>query len=205
MTTPADIQAAIGFLEDGGVIALPTDTLYALAANARDAAAVRRVYNIKVRETGKPLPLFVSSLEMARDIGVFDAPAEALARRFWPGALTIVVAKHPFFESDALAGGDTVALRQPASDVITAVVQALGAPVTATSANRSGGPNPITAADVRAQIGDAIDMVLDAGPCPGARSSTIVDCTADRPRILRHGVVSEADIEAALGAATARE
>jgi L-threonylcarbamoyladenylate synthase len=203
MHSPAEIEAAIACLKDGGVIAMPTDTLYALAAAACDAHAVRRVYEIKVREAGKPLPLFVSGSSMAREIGEFDSRALALAERFWPGALTLVVKTQPSFISEALAGGDTVALRQPDSDIARAVVEAVGGPVTATSANVSGGADPVTADDVRTQLDGRIDMVLDAGPCPGGRPSTIVDCTAPELRILRNGPISEDEIKAVVGALSA--
>ncbi len=198
MTSLAYVEAAVRVLRDGGVIAMPTDTLYALAANGRDANAVRRVYEIKVREQGKPLPLFVSSLAMAETIGVFNATARTLAGQFWPGALTLVIQKQPSFESDALAGGSTVALRQPDNAVAQAVIEGLDAPVTATSANRSGGPDPVSADDVRSQLQEAIDMVIDTGPCVVGVSSTIVDCTGEVVRILRAGAISAGQIEAAL-------
>jgi L-threonylcarbamoyladenylate synthase len=194
------IEAAVACLKGGGVIAMPTDTLYALVADAADSKAVARVYAIKVREAGKPLPLFVTGTAMAREIGDFDDGALALAERFWPGALTIVVKKQPSFASEALAGGDTVALRQPDSDIACAIVEAVGGPVTATSANQSGGADPVTAEDVSAQLNGRIDLALDAGPCPGGRPSTIVDCTGPEPRILRAGAISEDEIQAVLGA-----
>jgi len=192
MTAPAalDVEKAVSVLREGGVIALPTDTLYALAASALDAGAVERVYAIKGREGGKPLPLFVSGLEMAERYARLNAMARALAERFWPGALTLVLAKRDGFESEALAGGDTVALRAPADETALAVLHGLDAPITATSANRSGGPDPVSADDVRAQLGDAVDMVLDAGPCVVGVSSTIVDCTRPEPVILRRGAIS---------------
>jgi L-threonylcarbamoyladenylate synthase len=168
--------------------------LYALVALATDSAAVRRVYDIKVREEGKALPLFVASAEMAATLADFNATALALAGRFWPGALTIVARKREDFHSEALAGGETVALRMPASDLVRDIVSALGGPVTATSANRSGGPDPVTAADVYSQLDGEIDLIIDAGPCPGGVSSTIVDCTRLEPAILRRGAISEAGI-----------
>lgn len=179
---------------------MPTDTLYALTVNARDASAVRRVYDIKVREQGKPLPLFVSGVAMAEGIGRVDDSARRLMQHFWPGALTVVIPKQDSFESDALAGGSTVALRQPDNGVAQALIEALSAPLTATSANRSGGPDPVTPEDVRRQLEGEIDLILDAGPCPGGVSSTIVDCTVSPPRILRQGAITEAAIQAALAA-----
>jgi L-threonylcarbamoyladenylate synthase len=201
MTIPdfaANVDAAVSTLRSGNLIALPTDTLYALAAAANDAPAVRRVFEIKGREAAKPLPLFVADLAMAERTGVFNERARRLIERFWPGALTIVVSKQPGFESDALVGGDTVALRAPDHDLALAVIRALDVPITGTSANLSGGADPDTATEVKRQIGDKVDLIIDGGVCAVGVSSTIVDCTGDDLRILRHGAISEADIQAAL-------
>ena len=177
---------------------MPTDTLYALTARARDAAAVRRVFEIKGRNDGKPMPLFVSDLAMARRFGEFSDTASKLAERFWPGALTVVVRRQDGFESDALAGGDTVALRAPDNAIALAVIAGTGEPVTGTSANLSGGPDPVSADEVRRQIGDKLDVILDAGRAEGGVASTIVDCTAEPPAILREGALSGAEIFDAL-------
>ena len=201
MTAPGqdEIEKAVSVLRDGGVIAMPTDTLYALTVRARDAAAVRRVFEIKGRNDGKPMPLFVSDLAMARRFGEFDETASRLAERFWPGALTVVVRRAPGFESEALAGGDTVALRAPANAIALAVIEGAGEPVTGTSANLSGGPDPVSADEVRRQIGEKLDLILHAGPAGGGVASTIVDCTGDAPVILREGALSRAEIFDALG------
>ena len=201
MTTPVTVESvekAVNALQNGGVIAMPTDTLYALAADARDAAAVARVYAIKGREGGKPLPLFVAGIEMAGRYAIVTEMARRLTSRFWPGALTVVLRRRDDFESAALAGGDTVALRVPDHSTARAVIEALGGPVTATSANRSGGPDPVSAEDVRAQLGDEVDLAIDAGPCAVGVSSTIVDCTGVAPKILRAGAITEASILDAL-------
>jgi L-threonylcarbamoyladenylate synthase len=201
-TTPEALrierESAVRVLREGGVIAMPTDTLYALAASAGDAAAVARVYEIKGREADKALPLFVSSLDLAQRFAVFYPMGRRLAQHFWPGALTIVLPKQPGFESAALAGGDTVALRVPDSDIARAVIEALGVPITATSANLSGGADPSTADEVRRQIGERIDYLLDGGPCPVGLASTIVDCCGEVPVVLRPGAVSREAIDAAL-------
>ena len=199
MTSSVDIEAAVNVLRDGGVIAMPTDTLYALSANARDAKAVRRVYSIKVREQGTPLPLFVSGVAMAESMGLLlNDRSRTLAGRFWPGALTIVVSKQPSFASEALAGGSTVALRQPDNAVAAAIIESFGQPLTATSANGSGGANPVSAEEVRRQIQGDNDLVIDTGACVLGASSTIVDCSGLDSRILRQGAISAAAIEAAL-------
>jgi L-threonylcarbamoyladenylate synthase len=200
--SPEDIEAAVNVLKNGGVIAMPTDTLYALSAGARNAEAVRRVYAIKVREQGKPLPLFVSGVEMAETLGSLTESARALISRFWPGALTIVLNKQASFDSEALAGGSTVALRQPQNAVALAILEGVGEPLTATSANRSGGADPVSAEEVLRQLEGAIDRVIDTGPCAVGVSSTIVDCSGSEPRILRQGAISQEEIEAALRAAS---
>ncbi|HXH21564.1 MAG TPA: L-threonylcarbamoyladenylate synthase [Dehalococcoidia bacterium] len=198
------VALAVEKLKEGGVVAFPTDTLYALAADATNPAAVERVFDVKGREGGKPLPLFVSGLEMAARYGQLTPEAEALARRYWPGALTLVVKRRPDFESAALAGGDTVALRAPDHPVALAVVKGLGKPVTGTSANLSGGPEPVTARDVLEALGEAVDLVLDGGACPKGRPSTIVDCTVSPPVVLREGAIPPPEIAAATGAPASR-
>jgi len=192
------IEKAVSVLRSGGVIALPTDTLYALAAAARDAEAVRRVFAIKGREGAKPLPLFVSDLAMAERVAVFSPTAHRLAERFWPGPLTIALPRQPAFESEALAGGDTVALRAPDHEAALAVIAALATPVTATSANRSGGRDPVSPAEVLRQLDGEIDYLLDVGPCLIGFASTVVDCTGPEPRITRNGAISERAIHDAL-------
>jgi L-threonylcarbamoyladenylate synthase len=177
--------------------------LYALCAAASDAKAVQRVFDVKGREGNRPLPLFVSDLAMAERIGVFDERSRRLTKRFWPGQLTVVVKKQPAFESDALVGGETVGLRVP--DNVTALVVIAGVEdaVTGTSANLSGGPDPVSADEVRRQIGDRLDLILDAGSAKLGVASTIVDCTGPEPRILRRGAVSPEAIADALTEETA--
>jgi L-threonylcarbamoyladenylate synthase len=193
------IANAVRKLKEGGVVAFPTDTLYALGADATNPNAIERVFGIKGREAGKPLPLFVSGGEMARRYARLTPDAEALARRYWPGALTLVLERRPGFESAALAGGDTMALRAPDHQVALALVEGLDRPVTGTSANLAGGPDPVTAHDVIEALGDRVDLVLDGGACPRGQPSTIVDCTSSPPRVLREGAISAAEIAAALG------
>jgi L-threonylcarbamoyladenylate synthase len=200
MTVPGqhDIKQAIDLLRNGGVIAMPSDTLYALSAAASDAKAVQRVFDVKGREGGRPLPLFVRDLAMAERLGVFDDRARRLAAKFWPGQLTIVVNKQPKFDSEALAGGSTVGLRVPDNDTALAVIEGIDDAVTGTSANLSGGADPISAEEVRRQIGDRLDLILDSGPAQHGIGSTIVDCTSAELRILRQGAVASEAITSAL-------
>ena len=198
MKPQSEVDRAVNVLRAGGVIAMPTDTLYALVADATDAKAVDKVYSIKVREAGKPLPLFVDDLQDATQIADFNQAGRQLAARFWPGALTIVLPKQPLFDSRALADGTTVGIRVPDQSSARAIIRKLGHPVTATSANISGGPDPISAGEVHRQLGAAIDFVVDAGAIPEGHSSTIVECDRDKVAILRHGGVSLEEIETAL-------
>jgi L-threonylcarbamoyladenylate synthase len=200
----AGVQTGISKLRNGGVIAFPTDTLYALAADATNDDAVRRVYQNKGREDGKPLPLLVSDLAMAREVAELSPAAISLAARFWPGGLTMVLRRKAGFDSLALAGGDTVALRAPDHPIARAIIAGLGRPVTGTSANRSGGPDPVTADDVRRELEGQVDFVVDGGACPTAQPSTIVNCTADPPSVLREGAVSAEAVREALEAPASR-
>ena len=193
---PDEIEQAVGVLRNGGVIAMPSDTLYALCAAASDAPAVQRVFDIKGRDRGRPLPLFVSDLAMAERIGGFDESSRRLASRFWPGQLTLVATRQPGFESEAPAGGETVGLRVPDNAVVLAVIAPTGDAVTGTSANVSGGPDTVSAEEVRRQIGECVDPILDAGPARAGVASTMVDCTDESPRMIRRGVVSLECIEA---------
>jgi L-threonylcarbamoyladenylate synthase len=204
ISAAAGIPIAVEKLKEGGVVAFPTDTLYALAADATNPAAVERIFEIKGREGGKPLPVFVSGAEMAARYASLTSEAEALARRYWPGALTLVLRRLPQFESAALAGGETVALRAPDHPVALAILLGAGRPLTGTSANAAGGPDPVTASDVVDALGDRVDVVLDGGACPQGRPSTIVDCTQSPPKVLREGAISAAELATALEAPVAR-
>jgi L-threonylcarbamoyladenylate synthase len=190
-------RQAIEALRAGGVVALPTDTVYGLVAVASDRAAVERVYETKVRDPAQPMPLFVATVEQAELIAEMNDAARALAARFWPGALTIVLRKKPAYATRAAAGGDTVGVRVPDDAFLREAAAQLG-PLTGTSANIAGREECHTAAEVRAQLGDAVDLIVDA-PVAAGRPSTIVDCgDAARVRIVREGAVGREAIEAAL-------
>jgi len=191
-------RRAVDVLRQGGVVAVPTDTVYGLVAVAADRAAVDRVYEIKTRDPAQPLPLFVASAEQAGLIAELNAAARALAAKFWPGALTIVVPKRPAYETRAVAGGDSVGVRVPADPFLREAASQLG-PLTGTSANLAGRDECRTATDVRAQLGDAIDLIVDAPVAATGMPSTVVDCTdPSRVRILREGAVPRDAIAAAL-------
>jgi len=191
-------RRAVDVLRQGGVVALPTDTVYGLVAVAADRAAVDRVYEIKARDPAQPLPLFVADLKQANIVAELNDSARALAAKFWPGPLTVVVRKRPAYETRAAAGSDTVGLRVPADPFLRAAARQLG-PLTGTSANLAGRPECRTAAEVRAQLGDAVDLIVDAPVAAIGAPSTVVDCTDPaRVRILREGAVSRPVLAAAL-------
>ena len=186
---PTALEEAARVLRSGGIVAFPTDTVYGLAAVATDAAACAKLWLAKGRPPERAIPLFLPSLDALPAVAVVNAAGLALARRYWPGPLTIVFAKAPGFDSAALAGSQTVAVRVPDHPAVLALVRLVDAPLAVTSANKSGGSNPRTAAEVEAQLGDALDLLLDGGPCADDLPSTIVDVTVDPPVVLRQGAL----------------
>ncbi|MCG0065215.1 MULTISPECIES: L-threonylcarbamoyladenylate synthase [Streptomyces] len=195
-----DIEKAAGVLRAGGLVALPTETVYGLGANAEDPAAVARIFQVKGRPPSHPLIVHIGGAEQLDD-WVQDVPATArlLAEHFWPGPLTLVLRRGPRVPLEATGGLETVAVRVPDHPVALALLSAFGGGVTAPSANRFGSVSPTTADHVRAELGDAVDFVLDGGPCEVGVESTIVDATGDVPTILRPGGVTREDLEAVLG------
>ena len=188
---------AIDVLRQGGIVALPTDTVYGLCAVAADAAAVERIYDTKVRRPDQALPIFVASIEQAAIVVDVNDVAHTLMQNFWPGALTIVLPKRPAYNTRAAAGGDTIAVRAPGDPVLREITLQLG-PITGTSANIAGREECHTAASVRAQLGDAVDFIVDAPIDAAGVPSTIVDCTAadGSVRVLREGAISRDAIAA---------
>lgn len=193
------ITRAVRALTDGGVVAFPTDTVYGLGARAFDPAAVERLYTAKVRPRSKAIPVLLATATdlplVAREV---PPTAGRLANAFWPGALTLILPRHPALPSILTADGDSVAVRVPDHPLARALIAASGAPLAATSANLSGRPSPVTAQEVTAQLGGRIDLILDGGPCPGGRPSTVLDLTRDPPRLLRAGPVTAAALRAIL-------
>ncbi|MFT0858511.1 L-threonylcarbamoyladenylate synthase [Ancylobacter sp. G4_0304] len=201
----AGIAEAARVLRAGGLVALPTETVYGLACDATDPVAVARLYAAKGRPSFNPLIAHVPDIEAAQRVGDFSPEALALASRFWPGPLTLVVPAIPEATSElARAGHSSVAIRVPAHEVARAVLAAAGRPIAAPSANRSGHVSPTTAEHVLADLDGAIDLVLDAGPCAVGIESTILDCTISPPALLRPGGLAREAIEQVLGAKLAR-
>ncbi len=196
------LAEAARILRDGGLVAFPTETVYGLGAVTDDAAAVARIFEAKGRPAHNPLIAHVGSLELARRIAVFDRRAEALAARFWPGPLTLVLplADRRLVVPAVTAGLATVAVRMPAHPVALALLRRLGRPLAAPSANRSGRTSPTTAAHVLADLEGRIEAVVDAGPCPVGVESTVVDLSEpERVLLLRPGGLARPAIEAVVG------
>jgi L-threonylcarbamoyladenylate synthase len=186
----AALAAAAGILRAGGLVALPTETFYGLGAHAFDDAAVARIFQVKRRPPDKPLLVLVDSLAMIERVaGEVSVRAQRLAARYWPGPLTLVLPAHPSIPAGLTAGTGTIGVRLSSHPVARALVAALGAPLTAPSANPHGGESPRTADEVIAVLGEGCDLVLDAGPTPGGPPSTVLDLTGTVPTVLRPGAV----------------
>ena len=188
-------------LAAGGLVAFPTETVYGLGADATDGTAVARLYAAKGRPAFNPLIAHVADIAAARSLAVFDAAAERLAAAFWPGPLTLVLPRHPqcAVAELATAGLDSIAVRVPDHPVARDILRALGRPVVAPSANRSGHVSPTTAAHVMADLRGRIDLIVDGGAASVGVESTIVACL-DHPMLLRPGGLARAEIERVLGA-----
>lgn len=195
------VQAAAEALRAGRLVILPTETVYGLAADAGDAAAVAAIFEAKGRPRFNPLISHVADAQAARALAQFDAQANALADAFWPGPLTLVL---PVLDNDrisdlARAGLDSVAVRVPGHPLAREVLKAFGGPVVAPSANRSGRPSPTTHADAVEETGASAAASLDGGPCAVGLESTVVSVLDGEARLLRPGAVTRAEIEAVVG------
>lgn len=202
---PAGRAAAVKVLRAGGVVALPTDTVYGICVALGTTGGVERLFDVKRRPPDKGIMLLLERLEQAPGIGVMTAAAEALAEACWPGGLTVVVPRRPDRPLlDALTGGaPTIGLRVPDHPAPRALAGGVG-PLPTTSANVSGLPEARDASEIREQLGDAIDLILDGGPAHGGPASTVVDCTGPTPRVLRIGAIPLGRVSAILDAAGVR-
>jgi len=199
---PEVIQQACEALRRGGLIAFPTDTLYALGANALDTTAVERVITVKGRHSGKPLSVLVPSVEVGAGLAVhLSEGARSLMETFWPGALTIVVKASPRLPSLLTAASGTIGLRMPAGPVARALLASFAGPIIGTSANKAGGADPADAKTVQKAIGGQIDLILDGGRVTLGVPSTVIDCTILPARILREGAIARTTLEAKIALA----
>lgn len=199
MVEPELIRKAAELLRHGGLVAFPTETVYGLGANALDAAAVARIFQVKGRPSTSPLIVHVASIQAARELAREWPPtAQTLAERFWPGPLTLVLARNPRIPDIVTAGLDTVGLRMPAHPVALELLRAAGVPVAAPSANRFGRVSPTRAEHVRQALGDAVDLILDGGPTELGLESTVLSL-AGPPTLLRPGMILREQIEELIG------
>jgi L-threonylcarbamoyladenylate synthase len=190
------IDQGIEIIRKGGVVAFPTDTVYGLGAGAYIEKAIERIFQIKQRPLEMALPVLIGSVAQLHDVAL-DIPAYgwALIKEFFPGGLTLVIFRGRAVKDIITAGGDTVAVRMPDHPVPLALINGSGMPIVGTSANLSGQINPLNMKEVRAQIGDSVDLLIDADPAPRGVESTVVDVTGEFPVILRQGAISKADME----------
>jgi L-threonylcarbamoyladenylate synthase len=201
MTDTDPIAEAVAILARGGLVAFPTETVYGLGADAQNPAAVRRIFAVKGRPAQHPLIVHIASAaELPRWVAEVPPAAVELARRFWPGPLTVVLRRSPRIPLEVTGGLETVALRVPAHPVAQELLQRFGSAIAAPSANRFGSVSPTTAQHVRDDLGDAVDLVLDGGPCDVGVESTIVDLSGPEPVLLRPGGIPREALEHALGA-----
>jgi L-threonylcarbamoyladenylate synthase len=182
--------AAVGVLRAGGVVALPTDTVYGIAVALDTPGGVERLFEVKRRPPDKGIMLLLERLEQAAEIGVMDPAAVALAEACWPGGLTVVVPQRPDRPLPAAltAGTPTIGLRVPDHPAPRVLAGGVG-PLPTTSANVSGLPEARHAVEIETQLGNAIDLILDGGPAHGGPASTVIDCTGPVPAVLRIGAV----------------
>lgn len=199
---PTGWAAAIETLRAGGVVALPTDTVYGICVALETSRGVERLFEIKRRPPDKGIMLLLESADQAAGIGTMTPAAAALADACWPGGLTVVVPQRPDvpLPTALTAGTSTIGLRVPDHDAPRALAGAVG-PLPTTSANISGIPEARDAAEIGDQLGDVLDLIVDGGPAHGGPPSTVVDCTGARPRILRIGEVPLERVAAILDAA----
>ena len=195
----SDVDRALSVLRAGGLVAVPTETVYGLAADASNADAVRRVFAVKDRPADHPLIVHVGAAAQLGDWAASIPPAaEVLADACWPGPLTLLVPRSSTVLDLVTGGRTSVGVRVPAHPLTLELLARFGGGLAAPSANRFGRVSPTTADHVRADLGDDVDFVLDGGPCPVGVESTIVDCTVDPPQVLRPGGISDEEIESLL-------
>ena len=190
---PDALTRALVVLQNNGLIAFPTDTVYGLAAATFSESAIELLFNAKGRDSAKAIAVLVGHVDQLSLLTMgLTVPARRLAERFWPGALTLVVPKHPALPEN-LSSYPTVGVRMPDHPFALALLQKVG-PLATTSANLSGGANASSPSEVLAQLDGRFHLLLDGGICPGGIPSTVVDCTQDPPVILRQGAISALEI-----------
>jgi L-threonylcarbamoyladenylate synthase len=197
-----DVALAARVLLDGGIIGLPTETVYGLAALANNENAVRRVFSTKGRPSAHPLIVHLGTDVDPHAWGVFNENAEKLARAFWPGPLTLLVPRTPLVSDWVTGGRHTVAIRVPSHPIAQALLNAVQTGVVAPSANRFGKVSPTTAQHVLDDLGTEVDLILDGGPSQVGVESTIVECVDNKVRVLRPGLISSDELRTVIDLTT---
>lgn len=198
--TDAALDRAADMLRRGDLVAIPTETVYGLAADALDEEAVHGIFRAKGRPASNPLIVHVADVAMARSLAArWPEAAERITAALWPGPVTVVVPKAAAIPAIVTAGGPTVALRCPAHPLTRRLIERSRIPLAAPSANRSEQVSPTTAHHVLESLGAKVSLILDGGPCDRGIESTVIDCTVAPPRILRPGPLARTDLEAAVG------
>jgi L-threonylcarbamoyladenylate synthase len=191
---------AVRVLAAGGIVACPTETFYALAVDARQEKALQRLLAMKNRPLDKALLVLVADRDMVADVAAKVNPqAEQLMARFWPGPLTLILAARPGLPLALTGGSGTIGVRQPGHPLPRRLAQLFGRPLTGTSANLAGREPLIEAAQVQQELGEAVEIILTDGPCPGGLPSTILNVVQDPPRLVRAGAIGAAALEQWIG------
>lgn len=184
------LREAADIIRDGGLVAFPTETVYGIGADGTNSAAIRRIYEAKGRPDSKPILVLVSDRrDLDRLVRCIPGRVQALMDTCWPGPLTLVFPALESVPRELLGQGTTIGVRHSGAAIAGALCRAVGGPVTAPSANRSGEPDPLTAEDVAAQLGGRVDLILDGGRSPADRPSTVVDVSTGTPRLIRAGCI----------------
>ncbi len=199
ITLQEQVEKGVKILKAGGIVAFPTDTVYGLGADISNSDAVEAIYEAKKRPRHLPLPLLISEMSQIGAVaGTVSQLTLFLARHFWPGGLTLILPKAASLPT-CFTDQPTIAVRVPDHPIPLALVQGLGKPIIGTSANTSGKTSALTADEVKQQLGDRVDFIIDGGKCLNGDESTVVDATGEVPVILRHGIIPQREIGRAFG------
>jgi L-threonylcarbamoyladenylate synthase len=194
------IKIAAQILKEGGLVAFPTDTVYGLAADAGNTAAVKKIYKVKKRPRANPLPILIAGKnDLKKYASQISTEAKRLTDKFWPGPLTLVLLKKKNIPNIVTADLPCVGVRVPDNAVALALIQALGRPIATTSANIASKPSPVTSRGVKKYLNNKIELILDGGKTKLGRESTVLDCTASPPILLRLGAISKNKLEKIIG------